>query len=299
MSRYELDHIRTQGSQEVLFYPLYPGIELYRNQFRAEQAVMLHPPDAGILEIHYCHAGRAGWNMQGGSSLYLGAGDVSLHAMAYCADSELMFPLGYYEGLFLAMDLRKIAEHPPEILKEAGVDFEKFSEKYCSTQKSAVFQDHFRIRSVFEALYQAMPAGYLPYLKLKVQELMLLFSQEDPKIPQKTEYGQGQVQVIRQIHRQLTEDLRKRYTIEELSKQYLMNTSTLKELFKEVYGMPLASYMKEYRVHCAMELLKDTSESIAFIAGAVGYETQGKFAKAFKDVTRVLPSEYRKQQKRT
>ena len=36
--------------------------------------------------------------------------------------------------------------------------------------------------------------------------------------------------------------------------------------------------------------------TIADIAAKVGYETQGKFSKAFKDVIQVLPTEYRKMQ---
>lgn len=39
-----------------------------------------------------------------------------------------------------------------------------------------------------------------------------------------------------------------------------------------------------------------TDASIADIANQVGYETQGKFSKAFKDVVQVLPTEYRKMQ---
>ena len=94
----------------------------------------------------------------------------------------------------------------------------------------------------------------------------------------------------------MTEQLEQRFTIEELSKQYLINTSTLKEVFKAVYGLPIATYMKEYRVHQAMKLLRETDATIADIAAQVGYETQGKFSKAFKDVTQVLPTEYRKMQ---
>ena len=70
-------------------------------------------------------------------------------------------------------------------------------------------------------------------------------------------------------------------------KAYLINTSTLKEVFKAVYGLPIATYMKEYRVHQAMKLLRETDATIADIAAQVGYETQGKFSKAFKDVVQV------------
>lgn len=58
----------------------------------------------------------------------------------------------------------------------------------------------------------------------------------------------------------------------------------------------IATYMKEYRVHRAMKLLRETDATIADIAAKVGYETQGKFSKAFKDVVQVLPTEYRKMQ---
>ena len=61
-----------------------------------------------------------------------------------------------------------------------------------------------------------------------------------------------------------------------------------------MYGLPIASYMKEYRIRQAMKLLRDTDATIAEIAAQVGYETQGKFSKAFKDIADMLPTEYRK-----
>ena len=85
-------------------------------------------------------------------------------------------------------------------------------------------------------------------------------------------------------------------TIEALSKQYLINTSTLKEVFKTVYGLSIATYMKEYLMVQTMKLLRETSIPISEIADRVGYETKGKFSKAFKDVTQMLPSEYRRTQ---
>ena len=64
---------------------------------------------------------------------------------------------------------------------------------------------------------------------------------------------------------------------------------------RQVYGLPIATYMKEYRVRRAMELLRESGGSIAAIAAAVGYESQGKFTRAFKDVTGQLPTEYRRE----
>ena len=89
--------------------------------------------------------------------------------------------------------------------------------------------------------------------------------------------------------------LKRHYTIEELSKQYLMNTTTLKSVFKAVYGMPIASYMKEYRMKLASNMLLQEDKSISKIAAAVGYKSQGKFTSAFRDIFQILPTAYQKQ----
>ncbi len=102
-----------------------------------------------------------------------------------------------------------------------------------------------------------------------------------------------QTELIKKIHNQLINNLDKRFTIEELSKLYLINTSSLKSIFKSVYGLPIAAYMKEYRMKYAAKLLRENNGSIADIAAAVGYSSQSKFTKAFKDIMQVLPVEYR------
>ena len=130
---------------------------------------------------------------------------------------------------------------------------------------------------------------------LKLQELLLYLEGLESGGRELTRYGSQQTARIQEIHALLTEHLDRRYTIEELSHRYLLNTSTLKEVFKAVYGLPIATYMKEYRVRRAMELLRESGGSIAAIAAAVGYESQGKFTRAFKDVTGQLPTEYRRE----
>ena len=132
-------------------------------------------------------------------------------------------------------------------------------------------------------------------IRLKLQELLLYLEGLESGGRELTRYGSQQTARRREIHALLTEHLDRRYTIEELSHRYLLNTSTLKEVFKAVYGLPIATYMKEYRVRRAMELLRESGGSIAAIAAAVGYESQGKFTRAFKDVTGQLPTEYRRE----
>ena len=233
--------------------------------------------------------------MRGGTAIYLGAGDMTAHSMACCADSAMMFPLGYSEGLSVSVDLNKLSAVCPEILQEAGVQAGQLQERFCSGKPSAI-PTCSALEHIFAPLFSADASLRLPLLKLKILELLIYLNCLKPGEKELTQYFSQQTELIKEIHQQLTEHLEQRFTIEELSKQYLINTSTLKEVFKAIYGLPIATYMKEYRVHKAMKLLRETDATIADIASQVGYETQGKFSKAFKDVVQALPTEYRKMQ---
>ena len=107
-----------------------------------------------------------------------------------------------------------------------------------------------------------------------------------------------QLETIRAVHDYLTQHLSSRMTIEELSKRFLMNPSTMKALFKSVYGSSLASHIREHRMEHAARLLIEGDESVAQVARAVGYESQSKFSTEFHKAYSVLPTEYRKAQKK-
>ena len=111
------------------------------------------------------------------------------------------------------------------------------------------------------------------------------------------DYSGSTEEIIHRIHEHLLEHLSDRVTIEDLSKRFLMNPTTLKKAFKDVYGTSLAAHMKQHRMEHAAKLLRETNDSIAQIAFAVGYESQSRFTAAFKETYDVLPSVYRKDSK--
>lgn len=116
---------------------------------------------------------------------------------------------------------------------------------------------------------------------------------EHPLEKENTVYG-AQMDTIRQIHKQLMDHMDQRFTIESLAKQYLMNPTTLKAMFKSVYGTSIAAHMKEHRMAEAAKLLRGTNLSVAEIARRVGYDSQSRFSSAFKATYQILPTEYRK-----
>lgn len=109
-----------------------------------------------------------------------------------------------------------------------------------------------------------------------------------------TDYSSEQIEIVRAIHEQLTHNIGQRITIESLSKQYHMNPTTLKEVFKSVYGTSLAAHIKEHRMELAAQLLRETDLTIAQIGQRIGYKSQSRFSSAFKAYYEVLPTEYRK-----
>lgn len=129
-----------------------------------------------------------------------------------------------------------------------------------------------------------------------VHDLHILIERvtEIPCPEKEVDYDASSEEIIRKVHAYLMENLDSRVTIEELSRIFLMNTTTLKAAFKKVYGTSIAAHMKQHRMHRAARLLLTTRDDISVIARAVGYESQSRFSAAFREVFHVLPTEYRK-----
>ena len=69
----------------------------------------------------------------------------------------------------------------------------------------------------------------------------------------------------------MVKNIDRHFTLEELSAKFEIPLTSMKKCFKGVYGMPVHTYMREYRVHVAADLLRQTNLSIAEISERVGY----------------------------
>lgn len=290
---YKMDCADGLGLMTV--YQVYPGIQLIYNDFEATGCEWEGTLGKNILEINHCREGREGSKLLSGSCLYLGEGDMSIHTMDNCA-SEMAFPLKHYRGISVVINLELVSEYPPQTLAESGIDILEFKEKFCADGNCFIMRAKDEIEHIFSELYSVPDCLQKPYFKLKVQELLLFLSMVDvTKEKQREMYTSPQVEIVKEIHKKLISNLQERFTIEELSKEYLINTATLKATFKGIYGQPIGTYMKEYRMKQAAVLLRQTKSTIAEIANQVGYENQSKFSTAFRDILKITPAEYRKQ----
>ncbi len=293
-----MEKINEKAQSEVI--SLFSGVELSYFSLETAPFSLQHRHSAmeHIMQFNYCKSGQMEWKMENGNYIYLNPGDFSLHTMNSCTDSFVSFPTGYYSGFTVCIDLQEIAICPPELLKDTDVFNGTLQEKFCPNGTISFFAGNEQTESIFSAFYNQPEYLKLPYQKLKVLELFLYLTKLE-LTPQKqlTAYRSEQIEIIREIHNRLTEQMNERITIEELSKQYLINPTTLKTAFKAVYGTSIAAHIKEHRMEQAAKMLRESDRSIAEIAQAVGYDSQSKFTAAFKAFFGVLPREYKKNHK--
>ena len=290
---HEFEKLPPGSKQERI--PLFAGVELSYTDIVSDSFSHRHEALAHIIQINYCRAGQIVWNMKDGGSIFLNPGDFSLHTLDVCTDSALQFPTGQYQGLTISIDLREVSAHPPELIAETGIFNRLLREKFSLDDTAVFLAGNEQTEHIFAAFYGQPEKLRLPYQQVKALELFLYLARTEfaPR-NELTEYPPEQVAIVREIHSQLLRHMERRITIEELSKQYLINPTTLKSVFKAVYGTSLAAHIKEHRMEQAAKMLRETDMSIAAIAQAVGYESQSKFTTAFKAKFTELPTEYRK-----
>lgn len=275
--------------------PLYSGIELCYLTFSTDSFSVRHKAISHIIQINYCKSGQLMWEMKNGNRIYLNPGDFSLHTMKTCTDSVLTFPNNMYQGLSIYIDLPKASGNPPDLLENINIFETVLPKKFCPNDSPAFLAGNEQTESIFSAFYDQPETLTLPYQKIKVLELLLYLTKMEFTPQNKlVEYQFELTETIRKIHDQLLQHMEQRITIEELSKQYLINQTTLKNVFKSVYGTSIAAHIKEHRMQQAAYMLTKSNMNIAEIAQAVGYDSQSKFTTAFKAYFKVLPREYRK-----
>lgn len=72
------------------------------------------------------------------------------------------------------------------------------------------------------------------------------------------------------------------WTVEELGRRVGASRSTLAQRFVDAVGLSPIKYLAALRMECAADRMRDTEQSIAEIAQAVGYDSEASFNRAFK-----------------
>ncbi len=84
-------------------------------------------------------------------------------------------------------------------------------------------------------------------------------------------------------------------TMEYIAKKVFLSPNYLSAMFKRVKGESINSFIKNYRLERARELLKNSNIKVKDIASLVGFASDGYFATVFRNAEGISAKEYREQ----
>jgi two-component system response regulator YesN len=82
----------------------------------------------------------------------------------------------------------------------------------------------------------------------------------------------------------------------DIAKRVNMSRSYFSRCFRDVAGKTFNDYIREVRVNHAKAMLTQTNKSIGWVATQAGYPNEKYFSKVFRELTGMLPGEFRKSQ---
>lgn len=96
-------------------------------------------------------------------------------------------------------------------------------------------------------------------------------------------------EILQYIQKHYVEDI----SMQDAAEAMNYSNAYFCKLFKQGFHMSFTTYLTEYRIEKAKGLLVDITVNVKDISDRVGYKDSNYFAKVFKRVVGVTPSEYR------
>lgn len=149
----------------------------------------------------------------------------------------------------------------------------------------------------FELMRQALRLGVTDYLMkpfsledLAAVVLPLLSGKPiepapEPQIPTRHPVVAHALQIIRERYAE-------RLSLDELSELLRLSPEYFSHVFHRDMGVNYSTYLREYRIERAKELLLSSDAPISKVGTQVGYSEAKYFCKVFKDVVGLSPTEY-------
>ena len=291
------NHAMSHAGTSISRHKVFDGIDLMFLDVKQETIQFYAKSHTKTFAINHCEEGRIECKFTSGEYLYMGPGDMSLGwHISSNYQHENYFPTKLFKGVVLLVDVEKAQPILDTLVTETRIDLTQLANRFCEHSDFGMMMEETEsVRQIFSSLYKVPDQIKGHYFKLKVIEIFLLLSIISTTNHEKrSSYRKQQVDIVKAVNEHISTQFMKRITIDSLSEQFDIPTSTLKRCFKGVYGTTIHHYLKECRINAAKHLLQESDQSILEIANAVGYENGSKFTSAFKEATGVTPSAYRK-----
>lgn len=275
-------------------YHLFPGIDLAFMDFNAEDCNQIHDiyNCGDYILINHCKKGRFE-TIFNENYIYLSDGDLVFSSGADKYTHN--FTLGYYNGLQIIINLEHAQNSIDKLIGKDILNLRQLSQEIKDNGSFAVIRFNNEVDHVISELYDVDENIKLAYYKLKVVELLLFLKSSEIKSLEDEfpSLKAANVKKIKEIRNYIIENIDKELTLDDLSKKFKISKTSLKNFFKTIYGKPIFTWRREYRLNKAATYLENTDILVSEISKLVGYHDQSKFSKAFKKYYGMTPVKYR------
>lgn len=265
----------------VIYYPSHADIPQY-DVFIHHDMIAFHCCEKGMMQIH-----------QNNQSLVIRNESICIHKV-FQQNSAIKVKLQHYLGMTILIQMDNPLYYTFDILNEFPPHLFKFWNR-SNTNLFLPLLMHSELVYILSSLLTNNPmATNISYIRIKVLEITLLI---DRILETDSLFYDKRVNMNQEIIKEVKDFLVKNYNqdinIDQLSKNYGISKTSLKEIFKKTYGKPIMSYLREIRLNNSLVFLEDESLNISEISQMVGYTNQSKFANTFKKQFSISPHEYR------
>lgn len=255
------------------------------------------------FRVDYTKVGRYECEFLDHTYGYRGEGEVTLLATPRGPEwaQATSIPTGIYNGCAIVIFLDKLTPEDEGLFEKLGIDLERTIRDLDVDQRWYKFTDSAYFVRQFGEIYAARAAQNKEAVFLKALDILLHIARLQPhhaaSMEEQCFFPAGQVKVVKELHACIVAHYTENISFEALLCGRSISYSVFNRVFKAVYGESPYQYLKKIRINQAAKSLVETDLSVLEIGAQVGYANPSKFSAAFRAVTGVLPSAYRRQKR--
>ena len=247
------------------------------------------------FEVLFCLAGMLTLTRRDGSALRLGTRQVLLLTdISDLTDARVETGL---KGVLVAVDARGARESLKAICDLLGgltLNTDQVRRWMVSRGGCAVEGPTDWSRAAFASLDCLPQSERARWCVWKSVELLYLLCNPKGQEAAAPALERETAQRLSEIRRYMEKHLDEPLTIPVLSRRACLSATAFKEGFRQLYGLPVHTWLRQRRIERAAELLRGSTLSVLGVAQSVGYGSASQFSAAFRRQYGVPPAQYRK-----
>ncbi len=275
--------------------PIEDGFHIlkFQNETNESQCI-IRDIESNFIQFHFCIKGAIKFNFNNGSYAINLAEENSL--LLYNPQRDLPMNIEMSKDSWLITILISIkkfhslfsreADHIP-FLGEGNRDKKYYTDASISPSMAVVLNQIMN--------YSLHTSVKLLYFKGKAYELLSLYFNrpENADIEQcPFLVDEENVLKIKKAKEIIIHRMSEPPTLQELSKEIGLSLKKLKDGFKQIYGEPVYTFLFDYKMEVARQLLASGSNNVNEVGLKVGYSTSSHFIAAFKKKFGTTPKKY-------